>query len=307
MADKHKPKLNIIFSFITLAGFVFLTNGCDQLQTKSLIKSKSYKPKGTIIAKVNDLYVTQEQLETEIKTYNEMVKDNPEAKIDSLEKKIAYLNEEIIRRYLFYKEAKDTGANKNPQIRQTLKQVEINLLAADFIQEKINNITATPSEIENFYNLYKDQYYKETEKRKIREIALPTEAKAKEVLIELLGGGNFASLARQYSQAKSAYNGGVLNLMEKGQRGGNYKRFDEVAFSPSLRKNQISNIFKGDDNLYYIIKIENIEEKKIKALSKVWDEINKNVIFLKQQQKLQELTTELLKKADIEIYKERVK
>ena len=307
MVDKRKPKLNIIFSFLALAGFVFLANGCDQLQTKSLIKSKSPKPKGTIIAKVNDLYVTQEQLETEIKTYNEMVKDNPEAKIDSLEKKIAYLNEEIIRRYLFYKEAKDTGADKNPQIRQTLKQVEINLLAADFIQEKINNITATPSEIENFYNLYKDQYYKETEKRKIREIALPTETKAKEVLIELLGGGNFANLARQYSQAKSAYNGGVLNLMEKGQRGGNYKRFDEVAFSPSLRKNQISNIFKGDDNLYYIIKVENIEEKKIKALSKVWDEINKNVIFLKQQQKLQELTAELLKKADIEIYKERVK
>ena len=307
MADKRKLKLNVIFNFVTLAGFIFLINGCDKLQTKSLIRSKPYKPEGTIIAKINNLYVTQKQLTDEIAAYNEMVKDTPEAKIDSLEKKTAYLNEEIIRRYLFYKEAKDTGADKNPQIRETLKQVEINLLAADFIQKKINNITATSLEIENFYKLYKDQYYNETEKRRIKEIALPTEAKAKEVLIGLLGGSNFENLARQYSQAKSATDGGALGLIEKGQRGNKYERFDEVAFSPSLIKNQISNIFKGDNNLYYIIKIEDIEEKKIKALSKVWDEINKNVIFLKQQQKLQELTDGLLKKADIEVYKERIK
>ena len=307
MVNKYKAKLYLIFSFIALAGFLFLTGGCDKLQPKSLIKSKSYKPQGIIIAKVNDLYITREQLEDEIKTYNELVKDSPEAKIDSLEKKIAYLNEELIRRYLFYKEAKSTGVDKNPQIQQTLKQVEINLLAADFIQKKINSITATSSEIENFYNLYKDKYYKEKEKRKIREIALPTETKAKEILIELLKGGGFANLARQYSQAKSAYNGGYLDLIEKGQRGNNYTRFDEVAFSPSLKENQISNIFKGDDNYYYILKIEEIEGNKTKSLSEVWDDINKNVVFLKQQQKLQELTDELSKKTNIEIYKERLK
>ena len=305
--NKYKAKVCAIFSFLALAGFIFLAGGCDKLQPKSLIKSKTYKPKGIIIAKVNDLYITLEQLENEIKTYNEMVKDSPEAKIDSLEKKIAYLNEELIRRYLFYKEAKDTGMDKNPQIQETLKQVEINLLAADFIQKKINNITATSSEIENFYNLYKDTYYKEKERRKIREIAVASETKAKEILIELLRGGNFAGLAKQYSQVKSAYNGGFLNLIEKGQRGDNYKRFDEVAFSPSLKENQISSIFKGNDNYYYILKIEKVEGNKTQSLSEVWDDINKNVVFLKQQQKLQELTGELLKKANIELYKERIK
>jgi len=307
MVSKYRVKLYAVFSFIALAGFLFLTGGCDKLQPKSLIKSKSYKPQGIIIAKVHDLYITLEQLENEIKTYNEMVKDNPEARIDSLEKKIAYLNEELIRRYLFYREAKHTGADKNPEIRETLKQVEINLLAADFIQKKINNITATSSEIENFYNLYKDRYYQEKERRKIREIALPTETKAKEILIELLRGGDFAGLARQHSQVKSAYNGGYLDLIEKGQRGDNYKRFDEAAFSPSLKENQISSIFKGDDNYYYILKIEEIEGNKTKSLSEVWDDINKNVVFLKQQQKLQELTAELLKKTNIEIYRERIK
>lgn len=307
MTDQYKVKLSVLFNFIVLIGFTFLINGCDKLQSGLLPKSKSFKPEGIIIAKVNNLYITLEQLENEIKTYNDMVKDNPEAKINSPEKKLAYLNEELIRRYLFFKEAKNTGTDKNPQIQETLKQIEINLLAADFIQKNINNITADPSEIENFYNSYKDQYYKNTEKRKIREIALPTEARAKEVLIELLEGGNFSNLARQYSQAKSASNGGILTLMEKGQRGDNYQRFDEIAFSPSLRKGQISNIFKGDDNLYYIIKVESIEETKTEALSQVWDEINKNVIFIKQQQKLQELTAELLKKADIKIYKEQIK
>ena len=204
-----------------------------------------------------------------------------------------------------YQEAKAQGLDKQAETQEILRNLEVNILANQFLQEEIGNLLVTSSEIEEFYNLYKDQY-RQVEERKIREIVLDSETEAKEILIELLKGVDFAALARERSRAESASTGGDLGFIQKGQRGADFIRFDEVAFSASLESGQISNIFKNKD-YYYIIRVEKIKGGQPVTLSEVWDEIKRNVLFLKQQQKLQELSSQLLKDAKVVIYEERIK
>lgn len=283
---------------------LFLSSiGCEKIEKLTAQKTIP-APKGTVIAKVDNLYITLEQLNQEVQNYNQMM-DNPTAKITTREQKLAYLNEELTRRYIFYLAAKARGMDQRANIQEVLNSLEINVLANQFMQDEIGNITVTSTEVEDFYKLYKDQY-QQAEERKVREIATDSEQEAKDTLVELLKGADFAAMAIQHSKADSAAKGGDLGFIKKGQLGADFAAFDEVAFSRALTAGQISNIFKAKDR-YYIIRVETIRGGQVKPLSEVWDEINKSVLFLKQQQKLQEITGDLLKKNKVVIYDDKIK
>ena len=283
---------------------VFSLFGCQKLpEINFLSKKKGFPVAGTIIAEVNGMPITLEQLEQEIQNFNQLM-DMPEAQISTREQKLAYLNEELVRRYLLYQEAKARGVDKEAQTQELLWNLEVNLLANQFLQKEIGDELVTSAEIEDFYNLYKEQF-RQQEERRIREIVVNTEAEAKAILIELLQGANFAGIARERSRAESASVGGDLGFIKRGGLGIDFARFDEVAFSPSLEAGQISNVFKNKGR-YYIIKVEEIKGGQSKSLSEVWDEIKMNVLFLKQQQKLQELTSRLLQDAEVNIYEEKI-
>lgn len=291
----------------TCVGFLLIifSTGCKKLEQLES-KIKVAQPQGTLVAKVDNLPITLEQLEQEVQNYNQLMQETPAAKITTREQKLAYLNDELVRRYLFYLEAKAEHLDERPKVREMLKGVEINILANQFFQDKVGNLTATSSEVEEFYKLYYKDQYQQAEERRIREIVVDSEQEAKDILIELLRGTDFATIASQRSKAASSANGGDLGVIKKGQRGNDFAAFDEVAFSRSLAAGQISNIFKVKDK-YYILKVEAIKEGQAKPLSEVWDEINKNILFLKQQQKLQELAGNLLKKNKVIIYENKIK
>jgi peptidyl-prolyl cis-trans isomerase C len=299
----RKMRFQALFIFM---GLLFLSSaGCEKLEKLQFPAKKNIlQPQGTVIAKVDNLPITSEQLNQEIENYNQLM-ENPAAKITTRDQKISYLNEELIRRYLFYLDAKARHLDERPKVQEILRNLEINVLANQLMQDEIGNITVTSSEVEDFYNIYKDQY-QQAEERRIRELALDSEQEAKDVLIELLRGADFATMATQRSRAESAGKGGDLGFIKKGQRGPDFAAFDEVAFSRSLNTGQISNIFKVKER-YYIIKVETIRGGQVRPLSEVWDDINKTVLFLKQQQKLQEITGRLLKKNKVVIYEDKIK
>lgn len=305
----RERKIGTLFILVIL--LILSSVGCDKIEKLSSKmgvsiprKMKAIQPQGTVIAKVDDLSITLEQLDQEIQNYNDMVGDAG-AKITTREQKLAYLNEELVRRYLLYMEAVAKRLDEKPKTQELLRNMEINVLANQFLQDEVGGLTVTSSEVEDFYNLYKEQYRQE-EERRIREILVNTEDEAKEVMIELLKGTDFASLATQRSRAESASKGGDLGFIKRGQMGPDFSRFEEVAFSRSLEAGQTSNIFK-DKNGYYIIKVEEIRGGQAKALTEVWDEIKRSVLFLKQQQKLQELISGLTKKTKVVVYEDKIK
>ena len=216
--------------------------------------------------------------------------------------KINYLKDEIVSRILLYQAALDRGLENKEEVQRTLEKYKQSLLVGELMNEEYNKIEVTPAEIEAYYNQYKEQL-REPEERQVREITVPTETEAKDILIELLKGADFADLARQRSKAASAANGGDLGFISKGKK---FVQFDAVAFSESLEAGQYSNIFKGPDG-YYIIKLETKKGGKQRSLSELWDDIKRGLQFLKQQQQIKDLIGKLSQEARIEIYEGEIK
>ncbi|MCM8780664.1 MAG: peptidylprolyl isomerase [Candidatus Omnitrophica bacterium] len=298
----------VLVTFFILTGLVLL--GCKNI-TSTSAKDKTERDKdantvstvkGTIIAKVNNHIITLEDLNQEINAFNSIVpQDKPEARITTREKKIDYLKNELIRKTLLYQYALNKGMDKRQDIQQALEKTKQNLLVMELIQEETAKAEVSSIEIEDYYNKFKEQL-KEPEERHIREIMVPTEAEAKEILIELLKGADFASLAKMYSKAESANKGGDLGFIQAGKKS---PQFDAIAFSNTLEPGQYSNIIKTSEG-YYIIKLEAIRGGRQKPLSELWEDIRRGLLFVKQQQRIEELIGRLSREAKIEIYESTI-
>lgn len=294
---------------LVMAASMFLL-GCEKIfpakkPAKVISSAESVSPevKGTVIAKVNNQPITLEELKEEVEAFNKYVpQDKPEQKIDSLDKKISYLKNEMIRRALLAQAALDRGLDKNEALQKAMTNFKQNLLVAELVKLETENVEVTSAEVEDYYNQYKEQL-KEPEERRIREIVLAAENDAKDVLIELLKGGDFATLAQMRSISQSAKNGGDLGYIKKGLKS---PQFDEVAFSLALEAGRTSNYFKGPEG-YYILKLEAKREGKVKSLSELWDDIKNGLKFLKQQKKIEDLISKLSADAKIEVFESAVR
>jgi len=272
--------------------------GCEKFNLLKLIrgtKNETSLPsqvttvKGTVIAKVNNMPLTLEDLNQEIGAYNSMVSlDRPELKISTREQKIKYLKDEMVRRALMYQEALNRGLDRDEEALSALEKNKRDILVLELVKKETERVEASSTEIEEYYNTYKEQL-KEPEKRQIREIVLSTEQEASEVYIQLLQGADFATLAKERSKALSGKDGGDLGFIEKGKKSA---QFDAVAFSDTLEAGKLSNIFKGPDG-YYILKLEAKKGGKQKTLTEMWDDIKRGLTFLKQQQKIEDLVGKL--------------
>lgn len=293
-----------VFSVLVILGLsALLFSGCDKLdflnynKKQPLKKSSPIPYKGTLIGKVGDIPLTLEDMNQDIQSYNEMVPgDQPEKRIITRDQKIDYVKNEMVRRALLYQEALNRGLDKDEEVASVLEKTRMELTVLKLMKDETDKIEVTPKEIEEAYNTYKEQL-KEPEERNIREIVVSTEQDAKDVLIQLLQGADFATLAKEKSRASSKANGGDLGFIAKGKK---FAQFDAVAFSDTLDVGKTSSIFKGPDG-YYILKLEAKRGGKQKSLSELYDDIKRTLLFLKKQQKLEDLIGKLSKTNKIDI------
>jgi parvulin-like peptidyl-prolyl isomerase len=259
--------------------------------------------KGPVVALVNNVPIGLEDLNQEIDAYNASVPANkPEAKIITREQKITYLKNEVIRRMLLAQHATDMGLERNDEVVKALEKTKTQLLVLELVKQETANVDVPSKEIEDYYNTYKEQL-KKPEERQLREICLSTEQEAKDIAIQLLQGGDFATLAKDHSTAPSAKNGGDLGFIAKGKKSA---QFDQVAFSGALEVGSISSIFKSPDG-YCILKLEGKKGGELRSLTEMWDDIKRGLTFLKQQQKVEQLIGKLSREAKIEVYEGEIK
>lgn len=303
---RRRVNLLIIFVF-----GVFFLMGCDNINFLKLNKKEqkqeaapSVTVTGTVIAKVNNLPITLQDLDEEIVSYNSIMEANnrPDAKVTTREQKINYLKNELVRRTLLYQEALDRGLEREENVRKAIEKTKMELLVVELLRKEAEKIDVSSQEVEDYYNTYKGQL-KEPEERRIREIVVATEQEAKDIMIQLLQGSDFSTLARERSAAASKTNGGDLGYIKPGQK---TAQFDAAAFSDSLGEGSVSNIFKDADG-YYILKLEAKRGGKERALSDMWDDIKRGLTFLKQQQEIDNLIGKLSRDSKIEIYEGEIK
>jgi peptidyl-prolyl cis-trans isomerase C len=268
-----------------------------KIEVKTVSTSTEIVPKGPVVARVNNISIGLEDLNDDIAIYNANVPaDKPETKITTKEQKLNYLKNEVVRRALIYQHALDQGLDRSDEVRQAVAKNKRDLMVLQDVKNITKNITATSKEVEDYYNTYKEQL-REPEQRQVSEIVVGSEQEARDILIQLLQGTDFATLARSNSKVPSAKDGGSLGFIQKGKRSA---QFDAAVFSDSLEVGKISSIFKTPDG-YTIVKLEGKKGGAQKPLSDLWDDINRGLVFLKQQQAIEDLISRLSRESKIEI------
>ncbi|MFA4889697.1 MAG: peptidyl-prolyl cis-trans isomerase [Candidatus Omnitrophota bacterium] len=307
-----RSKLCLSLLIGVVGAFSFL--GCENIPflkpkpAKATAKAKPVAGPNTV-AVVGDFVISADDLKKEIENYNALVaaQGMDQGKIDSKEKKAAYLRNDVVRRYMLYQEALDRGLDKREDLVKDLEYARMNLLVSELLREEINKIEVSTKEIEDFYNQNKDSL-REPEQRKISEIVTNTEDEAKQVNIQLLQGGDFIALSKQLSKSPKSQEGGDLGFLTyelDPQKRIRFDKFYEVAFSPTLDAGSISQIFKGADG-FYIIKVDGIKKSEVKPLTEIRDNIKNWLLLEKQQAAIAGLAKKLQGEIKVEVYEEKV-
>ncbi len=289
--------------------------GCGEGQGPGWFKSGKPQPEpeekpeaaqvtGTVLASVSGRIITLEDFNARIEAYNneiEASQDIPDSvKSDYLIKTTEdkkRLLEGLVERELLIAEAIDRGLDRDPELLEAIKALKEQLLFAKLIEIEKAKASVTTKEVENYYNLYKDAF-KIPEERKVSMIVVPSEAKAKELLIALLQGADFAALARVNSTDESATRGGDIGFIVRKlpfpqpDKKTMFKAFEEAAFA--LELNKPSTVFQGPGG-FYIIKVMEIKEPHQRLLSEVYKDIEQGLLLRKQDELLQTLVGNLRK------------
>ncbi|OLE12539.1 MAG: hypothetical protein AUG89_07270, partial [Acidobacteria bacterium 13_1_20CM_4_56_7] len=257
-----------------------------------------------LINKLRDLVassatVTDAEVRKQFEKQNTKVKfDYAVIKKDDVLKSIHPADTEL---KAFYDRNKNTYVNSIPERRQ-LKYVVIDngrMLAQTQI---------SPDELKSYYNEHRDQYLV-PEQVNVRHILIKTplpgadgkidpkavdtaRAKAQDVLKQVKAGGNFADLAKKYSDDPgSAKNGGSYGWIGKGRM---VPEFEKAAFS--LPKGGTSELVQTSYG-FHIIHVDDKQDSHVKPLDEVKSQIEPLLKQQKASQASQQETEQLLSDA----------
>ncbi|MBI5748231.1 MAG: SurA N-terminal domain-containing protein [Nitrospinae bacterium] len=226
-----------------------------------------------------------------VKKVENLIKDG--VKISKKEVKDAYAraNEKVdvdylilspsnfINRVTFAPDKIEEFYNNNKSLFQRGEEMVVEYIAADSKGFEAN-VKIEDNRVNEYYNGHINEY-KLAKRVKAGHILIAVSpeadekaevegrAKAVKVLQELKGGGDFAELAKKYSDDPNKGKGGDLGFFSKGQM---VKQFEDAAFA--LKEGEPSEPVRTPFG-YHIIKVEKIEDERTKGLSEVRDDIVK--------------------------------
>lgn len=176
----------------------------------------------------------------------------------------------------------NTYFDQHKEEYKSAPQVKIQYIAFP-VAQAMATLTFTDAEINDYYQ-QNISAYQEPETRTARHILIKTDgtndeakkAEADEILKKIKAGGDFAELAKKFSEDPgSASRGGDLGSFSSGQM---VPTFDDAVFS--MAKNEISDLVKTRFG-YHIIEVQDIKAAKTTELAEVKDIIERT---MKQQQ-----------------------
>lgn len=306
-----------------LSVFILLLSGCGEgripawlrfwqrkaveVEKEPEVKEVKEEVEGTVLVSVNGRIITLEDFNARVQALNAEIKASPDIPDDQLirtaeDKK--RLLDGVIERELLIAEAIERGLDKDKELLKVIKALKEQMLVAELIELEKAKIEVTTKEIEDYYELFRDAFIVPGERR-VSVIVVPTEAQARELLILLLQGSDFAALARTHSTDESASRGGDIGFIVRQtpfpQPGKKtmFKKFEEVTFA--LELGQPSTIFRGADG-FYIVKVTEIKQERQMFLAEVFDDIKQGLLLRKQDDALRSLIANLRRDSNIITY-----
>jgi peptidyl-prolyl cis-trans isomerase SurA len=180
------------------------------------------------------------------------------------------------------------------------------ILARLMNQAVRSRVSVDASEVEAYYQAHRDEFSQPAQ-AKVRHIffridpgtarpqADAVHERATRVLQEARNGGDFADLARRYSEDATAANGGDLGFIKRGQV---LPEFEEAIFA--MKEGGISEVTRTPNGLH-IVKVEMFSKGSERPFSEIKAEIERRLLQEKIERRFRDWTNELKDKAFIEI------
>jgi peptidyl-prolyl cis-trans isomerase C len=191
----------------------------------------------------------------------------------------------LVRQQLLVKDAEDSDIGNTREIKDAIEDFRKTLLVQGLASRLTRAVTVTEDDARAYYDANKDRFT-ESVKWNVRQIVVGDEAIAKNILVQVLQGGDFVQIARTQSKAANAAQGGKLKPFVTGKA-----PFDAMQTAISnLDEGGISGVFKGPEG-YYIVKVDS----KTGGTLKLFKDIKKDLIYALTLQKQQAVILNRLK------------
>lgn len=289
-----------------------------------------------IVAKVNGQIITLSQLEQEVQTTLERLgpAPTPEEEQARLEKLRPETLNRMIDNLLVLQVAEERGLRvparffeewkkgvmeqmKLTSEEEFVRQVELQGTSVETIRKQFeeslllqevrrmevdSKVSVSEPEIGERYREHIADYT-EPAKVRLREIVVKFDSateveegqKARRLLQEIRQGADFAEMARMHSESSSREAGGDLGFFEKGEL---TDTLEKAAFD--LSPGEVSDVIRME-SAFYIIRVEEKVEEKVKTLEEVRSEVADAIFQEKMNAQLERYIQQLRERAIIEI------
>jgi peptidyl-prolyl cis-trans isomerase C len=205
---------------------------------------------------------------------------------------------EIIDRWveteLLFQKAMQEGLDRDPELAESLRQMQRQVLADEFLQRELKNrVRVSNDEILAYYRQHTDEYTQEVH---IRHIVLNSAEEAEQVLQQLRAGGDFRTLARQYSTDPSASEGGDLGFLGKGAM--------NPAFEPDVFRmapNEVRGPIASSFGFHIVQVVERRPATEPVSFELARDEILQSLLLEKRQRATGEILSALRQGAAVRV------
>ncbi|MCR1953734.1 peptidylprolyl isomerase [Clostridioides mangenotii] len=226
-----------------------------------------------VLATVGEKEITNLDIDSALRTM-----DQYQAMHFGTEEGKKQLLEDLINQELFYLEAVEDELDKEEAFLVELEKVKVNLLKQIAISKVLSGVKLTQDEKLAFFEENKNNFAK-PETASAKHILVDSEDKANEILSQIKSGDvSFEDAAKQHSTCPSNEAGGDLGSFSRGQM---VPEFEEVVFT--MNKGEVSEPVKTQFG-YHLIQLDDVQPGGESTFEEVEGEIEKNLMYQKQNQ-----------------------
>jgi parvulin-like peptidyl-prolyl isomerase len=246
------------------------------------------KPKGEVLARVNNEALTKDEFELLVPEGYDVNQENLPEVLDKW-----------VSNTLMYQEALKRKLDKNEETKASIKRLERDYLVNALLEEITGSASVSQAELMEYFNSHRDEFLYEV---KIMRIVMADSLMAEKTLAEIQAGADFTALARERSQDMLLEGGQESRYFARGvgdPRMGGDPSVEEAIFA--LAPGRISNVIPSQEG-YQIVKL--VDRKKVKetvALAEVREYIEAVLTYRKNQDAVNRLLSSLREQAKIEL------
>jgi len=245
--------------------------------------------KANAVVRVGTWSLSRDEFKERLKALQEVM---PDFDIKNTDQRKLVM-EELIRQQLLVQEAINRGLDKNKDIIMAVEEFRRTLLVRELATQLTQGITATAEEAKEYYDENRTEFIVSGEWH-LREIMVDTKDEAKEILIELLKGADFAEMAMARSQSDTAAKGGDLGFITEFP----FPQMETAVLT--LEDGGVSSVIEGPKG-FYIVKLDEKKGGEIQEYEDIKEDIIAGLTLLKQQQAILQQLDTLQQTTEIEI------